>query len=114
MLRGIRLKANPTDQQKLVLSQWMGCARVIWNAKCDELCGHCGHVDNADRNASIVIKNRAINLFSDSGTELVGKGIPVLTKGRRANRKSREGKPSPASGREASKKKGTASILVGA
>ncbi|WP_252179251.1 helix-turn-helix domain-containing protein [Endozoicomonas sp. 4G] len=36
MLQGIQLKANPTDQQKLVLSQWMGCARVIWNAKCDE------------------------------------------------------------------------------
>ncbi|WP_252177699.1 helix-turn-helix domain-containing protein [Endozoicomonas sp. 4G] len=28
MLQGIRLKANPTDQQKLVLSQWMGCARL--------------------------------------------------------------------------------------
>ena len=36
MLQGIRLKANPTDQQKLILSQWMGCARFIWNAKCDE------------------------------------------------------------------------------
>ncbi len=36
MLTGIRLQANPTPHQKLVLSQWMGCARVIWNAKCDE------------------------------------------------------------------------------
>jgi putative transposase len=36
MLTGIRLRANPTDSQKLTLSQWMGCARVIWNAKCDE------------------------------------------------------------------------------
>ena len=36
MLQGIRLKANPTDQQRLILSQWMGCARFIWNAKCDE------------------------------------------------------------------------------
>lgn len=36
MLLGIRLKANPTEQQKLTLSQWMGCARFIWNAKCDE------------------------------------------------------------------------------
>lgn len=33
---GIRLKANPTGSQKQTLSQWMGCARVIWNAKCDE------------------------------------------------------------------------------
>ena len=36
MLMGIRLQARPTSQQKLVLSQWMGCARFIWNAKCDE------------------------------------------------------------------------------
>src|SRR6478609_69429 len=36
MLTGIRLKANPTDHQRLKLSQWMGCARFIWNAKCDE------------------------------------------------------------------------------
>lgn len=36
MLMGIRLQAKPTEQQKLVLSQWMGCARFIWNAKCDE------------------------------------------------------------------------------
>jgi putative transposase len=36
MLTGIRLKANPTDHQRLILSQWMGCARFIWNAKCDE------------------------------------------------------------------------------
>lgn len=36
MLSGIKLKANPTDKQKLVLSQWMGCARVIWNAKVGE------------------------------------------------------------------------------
>jgi len=36
MLLGIRLKANPTSRQKLILSQWMGCARAIWNAKCDE------------------------------------------------------------------------------
>lgn len=36
MLRGIRLKANPTQEQKIILSQWMGCARTIWNAKCDE------------------------------------------------------------------------------
>lgn len=36
MLTGIRFKANPTARQKQVLSQWMGCARVIWNAKCQE------------------------------------------------------------------------------
>ena len=36
MLMGIRLQAHPTKQQKLAISQWMGCARFIWNAKCDE------------------------------------------------------------------------------
>lgn len=36
MLMGIRLQAHPTANQKLVLSRWMGCARFIWNAKCDE------------------------------------------------------------------------------
>lgn len=36
MLMGIRLQAHPTVQQKSTLSQWMGCARFIWNAKCDE------------------------------------------------------------------------------
>ena len=33
MLKGIRLLAHPNNQQKKVLSQWMGCARYIWNAK---------------------------------------------------------------------------------
>jgi len=33
MLKGIRLQAHPTIHQKNTLSQWMGCARYIWNAK---------------------------------------------------------------------------------
>ena len=36
MLKGIRLQAHPTDHQKKLLSQWMGCARYIWNAKTRE------------------------------------------------------------------------------
>ena len=36
MLTGIKLRAKPSPNQKLVLSQWMGCARSIWNAKVDE------------------------------------------------------------------------------
>ncbi|MBW2648058.1 MAG: helix-turn-helix domain-containing protein [Deltaproteobacteria bacterium] len=31
---GIKLQARPTEDQKLILSQWMGCARFIWNGKC--------------------------------------------------------------------------------
>ena len=34
MLKGIKLKSHPTAKQKEILSQWMGCARYIWNAKC--------------------------------------------------------------------------------
>lgn len=35
-MRGVKFRAYPTAQQKRVLSQWIGCARVIYNAKCDE------------------------------------------------------------------------------
>lgn len=112
MLTGIKLRANPTSHQKLILSQWMGCARSIWNAKVEEeryyrtyssskavfkipapttsqecakcghthpdnrktqalfVCGNCGNTDNADHNASLVIKKRAINLILDTGTVL--------------------------------------------
>lgn len=40
MLIGIKLLANPKPHQKLILSQWMGCARFIWNAKVDEEAYH--------------------------------------------------------------------------
>ncbi|NBW56434.1 hypothetical protein EBR43_01345, partial [bacterium] len=40
----------------------------------------CGHLDNADRNAAIVIKKRAINLMLHSGTELTSKGVLVPPK----------------------------------
>jgi putative transposase len=36
MLMGIKMRAYPTEDQKSILSKWMGCARVIWNAKCEE------------------------------------------------------------------------------
>ena len=32
----ICLRAYPTSAQKNILSQWMGCARTLWNAKCDD------------------------------------------------------------------------------
>ncbi len=77
-------------------------------------CGNCGHVDNADKNASIVIKKRAINLLLDSGTELAGKGIPVLVKGRGAIREPRKAKAYPVVRNETSKKKRTVSPSVAA
>ena len=36
MITGKKLRAHPTLNRKLILSQWMGCARVIRNAKVDE------------------------------------------------------------------------------
>jgi putative transposase len=33
---GIKMRAWPTAHQKQVLSQWMGCARFIYNGKCEE------------------------------------------------------------------------------
>ena len=36
MLTGIKMRAYPSKEQKIILSQWMGASRVIWNAKCAE------------------------------------------------------------------------------
>ncbi len=36
MQMGIQMRAYPEENQKLIFSRWMGCDRVIWNAKCDE------------------------------------------------------------------------------
>ena len=169
MLLGIQLKANPTKNQKLTLSQWMGCSRLIWNSKCEEAryyttfarkyhsmgtyapidqttaqfksktltpqecsncgythsdnrqsqssfhCGCCGHIDNADRNASLVIKKRAIKLILDTGTVLSARGVLTLSdKGRGAKSKTGIGSPVHASGDEPSKKKRTAATKVAA
>jgi putative transposase len=68
------------------------------------LCVRCGHADNADRNAALVIKKRAIKLILDSGTELSDKG--VLTPGRyraRSSHKTERAKVHPAMSVEASK-----------
>ena len=35
-LTGIKLRAFPTGEQKQTFSQWMGCSRFIYNAKCDD------------------------------------------------------------------------------
>ena len=54
------------------------------------VCGKCGHTDNADSNASLVIKKRAINLILDTGTVLSDDGV-LRTKsdsGRGGNRKT--------------------------
>jgi len=36
VLTGIVFKASPTLKQKKILSEWMGCSRFLWNAKCEE------------------------------------------------------------------------------
>ena len=55
-----------------------------------------------------------MKLFLGSGTELVGKGIPVLTKGRGAIRKPRKAQASLAVGSETSKKKRMVTTSVAA
>lgn len=39
---GVKFRAYPTPIQKKILSEWMGCARFIYNAKCDEDRYHYG------------------------------------------------------------------------
>ena len=36
MLTGIQYQAEPNSDQAQVFSQWMGCTRVVWNAKTEE------------------------------------------------------------------------------
>lgn len=36
MSSGIKFRCHPTCEQKHILSQWMGCQRVIYNAKVAE------------------------------------------------------------------------------
>jgi putative transposase len=66
------------------------------NRKSQELfvCGNCGHTDNADNNASLVIKKRAINLILDTGTVLSDDGVLRLKSdsGRGGSRKTSRAK----------------------
>ena len=71
------------------------------------VCGNCGNTDNADNNASLVIKKRAINLILDTGTVLSDDGV-LRTKsdsGCGGNRKTGRVKSSTSCAHEASKKK---------
>jgi putative transposase len=79
------------------------------------VCGRCGHIDNADRNGSLVIKKRAINLLLDTGTVLSERGVLSLSDtGRGASCKSDKPNGKSASSVETSKKKGTAVTRVAA
>lgn len=74
------------------------------------VCGHCGNTDNADNNASLVIKKRAINLILDTGTVLSDEGV-LRTKsdsGRGGNRKTSQAKSSTSRGQRSAKKEGLA------
>lgn len=78
-------------------------------------CGYCGHIDNADRNASLVIKRRAINLILDTGTVLSDRGVLTSSDtGRGAKSQSGKSVLLLASGNEPSKKKRTAMTKVAA
>jgi putative transposase len=83
-------------------------------SQADFNCGYCGHIDNADKNASLVIKKRAINLLLDTGTVLSARGVltPSADKGRGAKGKSWMGSLIHAPGDEPSKKKRTIAAKV--
>lgn len=78
------------------------------NRKSQELfvCGNCGNTDNADNNASLVIKKRAINLILDTGTVLSDDGVLRTTSdsGRGGNRKTGRAKSSTSSVQRSVKK----------
>lgn len=54
---GVKFKAFPTASQKLVLSQWMGCVRVIYNAKC--------------------VEDRYFRTFARKSLSLTGEKVPI-------------------------------------
>jgi putative transposase len=64
----------------------------------------CGSVRNADENASLVIKKRAIKLIKNSRTELTSKGYLRKCQERGASGKSRKAKALKVRGVEALKK----------
>lgn len=73
------------------------------------VCERCGHTENADRNAALVIKKRAIKLILNTETVLSNKG--VLDKGRGVACQTQGGESLSAGDYESSKKKRTASKL---
>ena len=77
-------------------------------------CTSCGHTDHADHNAAMVIKQRAINLIKDSGTELSKRGVLTLVQdtGRGAKCKPTISSGNTAIGCDPSKKKRKAAILT--
>ena len=78
-------------------------------------CGCCGYIDNADRNASLVIKKRAINMILDTGTVLSDRGVLTSSDtGRGAKNKTGKGLPLSASGDEPSKKKRKVAVVIAA
>lgn len=70
------------------------------------VCGHCGHTDNADHNASLVIKKRGIHLILDTGTVLSDDGVlrTQSDSGRGGNRKTGRAKSSTSSAQRSVKK----------
>ena len=70
------------------------------------LCVSCGHTDNGDINAAKVIKQRAIQLILNSGTELSKRGVLFLSDSGRGDNVRRTGSLAPlCSVSEASKNK---------
>jgi putative transposase len=72
------------------------------------VCDKCGHVDNADNNASTVISKSAIELILDTGTVLSERGVLRSDIGRGGKGKTGNQKRQPAHANETAKKMGLA------
>ena len=83
------------------------------NRKSQELfeCENCGHTDNADKNASEVIKKIAIKLILNSGTELSKRGV-LLDSGRGAKVRLGKRKATHAVAKKRQKRKESSSELL--
>ena len=69
-MQGIRLQAHPNIKQKKILSQWMVCARLIWNAKCDDE----AYMTRYARRycPSQILRNSAVNWYKTYGKFMRG------------------------------------------
>ena len=77
------------------------------------VCESCGNSDNADKNAALVIKNRAINLILNSGTELSSRGVLTTKRyGAWSRHKTKNALANLAIGVEASKKTNQAALAI--